>query len=127
MLSRLVRLAVLSLAICFIFPVTSFAWNALGHMVVADIAYQRLKPEVREKVDKLISFLHNEYPDIGTMLQMAYWPDTIRSQKVETFTHWHYIDQPYIQDGVQPKNLIDSDNIVWAINRVRNVVGQSER
>ena len=99
------------------------AWNAMGHMVIANIAYEQLKPAVREKVDKLVGNLHTEYPEMLSYLHLAYWPDALRSQHIETFTHWHYIDIPYSSDGTAVNNdVIDTDNAVWAVKRIQVVV-----
>jgi len=100
----------------------SFAWNAVGHMVVANIAYQHLKPDVREKVDTLVTYMQQQYPDMSAFVHISYWPDAIRYQKIETFTHWHYIDVAFSDDGTQLKNLIDSDNAVWALKNIEMVV-----
>jgi hypothetical protein len=105
-----------------LFPLTTFAWNALGHMVIADIAYQHLQPSVREKVDKLVASLHEEYTSMTSFQHIAYWPDMIRSQKIETYTHWHYIDVPFSTDGTPLKNTIDTDNAVWALQHIQVVV-----
>jgi hypothetical protein len=99
-----------------------FAWNAFGHMVVASIAYQNLKPATREKIDNLVDYMHQQYADMGTFLNIAYWPDSIRGQKIETYTHWHYIDVAFSTDGTPLKNLVDTDNAVWAINNIEPVV-----
>jgi hypothetical protein len=67
------------------------AWNATGHRIIAAIAYERLTPGVRAKVDELI----RRHPDYGTLftkdapaepaararaafLYAATWPDAIR-------------------------------------------------
>jgi hypothetical protein len=113
---------VLSLVFFFL-PLNSYAWNAMGHMVIANIAYEQLKPDVREKVDKLVGNLNTEYPEMSSFLHLAYWPDAIRSQRIETFTHWHYIDLPYSSDGTAVKgDVIDTDNAVWAVKRIEVVV-----
>ncbi|OGT42262.1 MAG: hypothetical protein A3F42_05250 [Gammaproteobacteria bacterium RIFCSPHIGHO2_12_FULL_37_34] len=103
-------------------PLFSYAWNPLGHMVIANIAYQHLEPHVQKKVDKIVSYFGLEYPSMASFLQMAYWPDTLRAQKIETFTHWHYIDVPFTDDGSELKNIIDTDNIVWAINNIKPII-----
>lgn len=104
-------------------PINAYSWNAMGHMVIANIAYQQLKPDVRDKVDKLVGNLHTEYPDMSTFLHLAYWPDAIRSQRIETFTHWHYIDLPYSIDGTKVRDdVIDTDNAVWAVKRIQVIV-----
>jgi len=118
--------SVLSFAVVLVFPllfpVSSFAWNALGHMVVANIAYQNLTPAAREKVDQLIAHLHTEYADVGTFPALAVWADSLRSQKIETYTHWHYIDYSYSIDGSPTKNVIDTDNAVWALQNIEPVL-----
>lgn len=115
---KLVTLFVLS----FVFPLTTYSWNAIGHMVVANIAYQHLQPNVREKIDNLVSYLHKEYPDTGSFLQISYWLDEIRGQHIDTYTHWHYIDMPFSTDGTRVNHAIDTDNAVWAVNHIETVV-----
>ena len=113
---------VLSIFIAML-PVNSYSWNAMGHMVIANIAYTNLKPEVRDKVDQLVGNLNKEYPEMSSFLHLAYWPDSIRSQRIETFTHWHYIDLPYSTDGTPAKaDGIDTDNAVWAVSRIQVIV-----
>lgn len=107
---------------CLFFPITLMAWNATGHMVIADIGYQNLKPEVREKIDAIIHGLTEEYPMIRSFQQAAFWPDAIREQHIETFTHWHYVDNAISTDGSALKNLIDTDNALWAYPNVAVVV-----
>lgn len=111
-----------SLLFLMVFSGSIFAWNSVGHMVVANIAYQHLKPNVQKKVDGLVGYLHQEYPDMQTFSQMSYWADSLRGQKIETFTHWHYIDIGFSVDGTPVKNITDSDNAVWAINNISQVV-----
>lgn len=103
-------------------PIASNAWNAVGHMVVAKIAYDRLKPDVRSKVDKMVTDLSKEYPNITRFEQIAFWPDTLRYQKIELFSHWHYVDIAFSNDGTPVKNLVDTDNAIWALNKLAPVV-----
>lgn len=107
-----------------LFPFTAFAWGPVGHMVVANIAYQKLKPDVRDKVDQLVSYLHAEYSNMEQFTQIAYWPDTLGSQKISSYQHWHYIDVPLVADGagLPQKDMIDDDNAVWAMNNIQNIV-----
>jgi len=67
------------------------AWNATGHRIVAAIAYERLTPQARAKVDQLIKD-HPDYTALFTkdapsdpaararaaFLYAATWPDVIR-------------------------------------------------
>ncbi len=99
-----------------------YGWNALGHMVVADIAYQKVTPSVRAKLDNMIANFSKEYPQDTTLMKLSTWPDALRGQKVESFTHWHYIDLAFSADGTPTKDLVDSDNAVWAIETIKPVI-----
>lgn len=111
---------------CFfllLISLTSHAWNALGHMVVAQIAYQQLQADVREKVDYLSLCFNREYPEMTSYLDLAYWPDTLRGQNIQLFTHWHYIDNPISFDNTPSNNNhLDTDNAVWAESQIENIV-----
>ena len=81
--------ALFSLTVPFASPLA--AWNATGHRIVAAIAYGRLTPTARAKVDEII----RRHPDYATLfigdapadpaararaafLYAATWPDTLR-------------------------------------------------
>lgn len=104
------------------FSINNYAWNALGHRVIANIAYLNLKPTVRLEVDHLVSYLQKEYPEMDSYNKLAFWPDSLRGQKIDLFTRWHYIDVAFSQDGSPLKNLIDTDHAVWAMNNVATIV-----
>lgn len=103
-------------------PLVSHAWNAIGHMVVARVAYKNLKPAAKEKIDTLVSDMNQQYTDMDSFLDLATWPDAIRGQHIETYTHWHYVDVAFSNDGTPLKNLIDSDNALWAVNKIEPIV-----
>jgi hypothetical protein len=119
-MSRIIKTTIVLACYFSIFP--AFAWNALGHEVIAEIAFANLSPAARETVRQLAIQFSLEYPAIDTFVKMAPWPDEIRSQKIEYFTHWHYIDQAISTDGLPEKNIVDTDNAVWAINLLEPVV-----
>jgi hypothetical protein len=112
----------LLLGFAFSIPVSSFAWYALGHMVVADIAYQHLTSTARIEVDKLRNAFGKEYPELGSFEQMAIWPDELRKQNIDMFSHWHYIDLAFSHDGTPVKHIADSDNAVWALEKMTAVI-----
>lgn len=107
-------------------PFPSYAWNAMGHMLVANIAYHHLKPEIQKKIENLVKFMHQQYPEMNSFIDISYWPDTLRSQKIETYTHWHYIDVAFSIDGTPLKNLIDEDNALWALHSIQPVVKNAD-
>ncbi len=115
----LVKLAIL---ITVLISPAAFSWNALGHMVIANIAYQNLKPDAREKIDKMVAYLHSEYPNHGTYELLTTWPDSIRAIRIYPYSHWHYIAIGFSKDGTVLKNKIDTDNAVWALTTIKPVI-----
>lgn len=105
-----------------IFPILSFAWNPMGHMVVASIAYSQLTPKAKSEVDKLIKTFHNEYPEINQFEESAAWLDAIKAQKINLYSRWHYIDTGVSLDGVPMTNQIDTDNAIWAFQQLQTAL-----
>lgn len=95
------------------------AWNAVGHSVIAKIAYARLKPEERQKVFDILKqhphfkeYLNAEVPagadeQEWAFMRAAVWSDWVRPPRnfqgnaeehpVHKFhrSTWHYINYPY--------------------------------
>ena len=98
------------------------AWNALGHKVIAEIAWQRLKPEQRAEIVGILR-RHPRFDDdfakrLGDdddesrmiFLHAATWPDiarSIRGPDRSTFDRgtWHYVKFPLLLDGTRPAKL----------------------
>ena len=76
------------------FSLTALAWDATGHSIIAVIAYDRLKPKTRARVDDLL----RKHPDYETVLThgapkdpaararfafmtAAVWPDIIKGDR----------------------------------------------
>jgi hypothetical protein len=82
---------VLTAAALLSYSMPAFGWNFEGHRIIASIAYDRLKPKTRERVDALLR-KHPDYEAILTkdappdpaararyaFLTAATWPDIIR-------------------------------------------------
>ena len=103
---------ILVVLVCMVAPV--FGWDETGHKITAYIAWQRMTPEVREKVIKIL-LSAPEDSDIGTFyagsgsrtvesrkreyfMLMASWADIIRDKGFDTRFkkyangNWHYAD-----------------------------------
>lgn len=84
------------------------AWNATGHMTVAQIAWRNLTPAARAQATELLT--HNPsyqswlrqmpagYPDrdLYVFMRAATWPDDIRKSPLDR-PAWHYVDLPLVQ------------------------------
>jgi hypothetical protein len=96
------------------------AWHDTGHMVVADIARARLKPNVISQIDELLKVGGDAKTQ--DMYGAACWADDVRSQRRESGP-WHYINYHFRLDGKETDNLPDAENVVVAIARFKKVLG----
>ena len=117
------RYASAAILLALVLPSQSFAWNFVGHELVARIAWDQLTPHAREQVRLLIrqhpalkADLIKDMPadfgdkDMYAFIVSATWPDIIRSQMDpwhEKYHHptWHYIDMPFIMPGTDLSKL----------------------
>ncbi|MBX7247403.1 MAG: S1/P1 nuclease [Candidatus Sumerlaeaceae bacterium] len=122
----------------------SFAWNDVGHQLVADLAYRRLPVKMRQKAVALLKQLPTYERDIASRMpanltpeqqdefifaMCSTWPDIIRSpnhprNRTDHHAVWHYCDlgivdprDPIDWETTVPKfgNIKDPDNAVDAI------------
>ena len=72
------------------------AWDGTGHMLVAQIAHDRLNDKARARVDALAAQLDNNGVPYNSVT-LACWPDDIKDKNSKSpfqgqFKPWHYID-----------------------------------
>jgi len=72
------------------------AWDGTGHMLVAQVAYDRLNPKAKARVDELASQLDRTGTAYNAV-SLACWPDDIKDKNSKSplqgkFRPWHYID-----------------------------------
>lgn len=141
-------LTVVALVAGTLIPSAAFAWNDVGHMTVALIAYRKLSPEVRQKVDKLLAKhpafdeFKAEQPDTFTdegawvFMMASTWPDAIKSAQNQFHDEFdpnepggvgfhsgihdaeHFIDIPYVPDGDVAAPKPGGRTILKAINDI---------
>ncbi len=115
------------------------AWNAAGHRTIAYIAYSRLNPPVRARLDALLES-HPDYPrwvqdiapadrPLAAFLHASVWADEIRSDPAylneprdaappaeypDRYRHqnWHYVDEP-LAGAFADVRIDDSLNPDW--------------
>jgi hypothetical protein len=93
------------------------AWNAEGHMVVAQIAYNHLNPAVKARCDTLIAVpLINASTGTSNFVTASVWADDFRTALGTAI--WHYINLPFSLDGT-PTNGVGGAafDVVRAINQ----------
>lgn len=103
----------------------AWAWSAPAHRVIAQIAYDQLKPEVRREVQALTAMINQDYHQGGRFESASLWADQIIMRDVTAFNHWHYIDIPYSPDH-SPLPSIAKENVVWALQQSYKVLSSSK-
>lgn len=111
-----IQLAVLVL---LVWSASAHAYNALGHKVIADIAWHELKPDSRKAIvdtlrrhPRFDDDFAKQLPadadeDLWIFQQAAIWPDIARGFKgddLATYNHgtWHYVNFPLFVGGERP-------------------------
>ncbi len=79
----------------------AMAWDAGGHMLTGEIAWQRLRPEVRAKVGALVAKLPNEYHagQPYNFVTAPVWMDDMRSMPAYPWSKLHYVNLEYTATG----------------------------
>ncbi|RAP36361.1 hypothetical protein B1207_09495 [Legionella quinlivanii] len=91
------------------------SWNALGHRLVAQIAYNHLTKETKQAVNHYNHQLDRLYKPLS-FVNAGPWMDTLRFQNDLWLQSLHYIDIPFSRDGT---SLVppDKNNAVLALNK----------
>jgi S1/P1 nuclease len=104
--------------LCFGFCITriTWAWDAEGHMVVAQIAYNHLDAAVKAKCDALIAIpVYHSSSINSNFVTASAWADDIKSF-TSAYSDSHYIDIPISLDGYPTNGVVnDPSNVVVAI------------
>lgn len=138
---RFISRAFVVLALLCAAQTSALAWHDTGHMVVAQVAYLRLTPAAKARVDSLLIPAAGRRPLIHLCagyympetcektydpIQIAAWMDDFRGDSINSiYDTWHYIDFKPIWDGIpertnvgaEPENVLSRIN--WAINVLR--------
>jgi hypothetical protein len=111
----------------FFFMVCSYSaytWTALGHKLVAQIAYDNLSPEARQTCGTYFN-IKNPLLLEFYFVRISTWMDDIRKKKVHQYDHWHYIDIPFARDHTKLPEL-SPINALWAINHALLVLSSDK-
>ena len=122
------RLLAIGIA-CLIFctPSISFGWGAAGHMMTAQIAFNRLNPKARAMAIELLAIEIN--PSAVTakstdFVNASHWADDLRPfPEFDSFKALHFIDKPFPPGAHLPE--VDPENIVKALEDNVNILKTS--
>jgi hypothetical protein len=91
-LSRIAAMSVLTIAA----SLNARAWDGTGHMLVAQVAYDRLSDKAKAHVSELAAKIQKDGVSYNAV-NIACWADDIKARDADTpfrgfFRPWHYID-----------------------------------
>ena len=111
-------------------PTAAEAWDATGHIIIAQIAYDNLTAVAQQDVDYLIAQtdFSKTFPQFTPFVYSAPWPDYLNydvqdsdATSKDTFDmlraetkSWHFDDDPIVVGNYHPTQ--SNSNSVWAIN-----------
>ena len=118
--------------VCLILASSSgcLGWGSGGHMMVAHIAFGRLNPNAKAKIQTLLALPINppavtaKSPDFDSS---AHWADDVKHLPGFEFSgDLHFIDIPFATDGTTlPTDLPKTENIVKALAHYVDVLKTS--
>lgn len=107
------RIKISVLVFC-LFPLIAYSWSETGHVLIAQIAYDQLNAQKKQKADELATLifhrfktrqqqiLNAQYVNMSTFAKIAALPDAWRKQKLKSiFKRFH---------AELPPNLMSSSN-----------------
>ena len=97
-----------------------FAWNSVGHRVIAQMAYDQLTPAARVILLSYNNALNRQFAR-ASFVASAVWLDQLYSPQLKFIRQMHYIDSPYTREKItinlpQPQRI----NVIWAIRLAIN-------
>lgn len=102
-----------------------YAWNALGHKIVAQIAYDNLNPHAKQICDEYIN-TKDYFPPSPDFVAAAPWLDKIRGDDVHWFDSLHYINIPFSKSRNQALPPINAKNVLFGVKQAITVLNSTE-
>jgi hypothetical protein len=105
-------------------------WGAGGHMMTASIAFDRLNPRAKAKVNELLAIEINPATVTAQskdFINASHWADDLRPfAEFDSLKPLHFVDLPFSTDGTAlPADLPGPDTIVTALEDNVNILKTS--
>lgn len=124
-------LSALMLAIAVVAAATTqaHAWGANGHRLIGDLTYERLTPEGRRLVDRLIATAPGqegfERCPTRSLADASVWADCVRGERMASFGYMsqlHYVSTPICQAEPTGSFCPDGDCVTEAVRQAEAVL-----
>jgi len=97
-LGQIFRPAVVACAVSLLCATRAAAWGSLGHSISAAIAYGRLTPTAKARVDRLLSQEKDEIAG-PSFVTSSIWADRFRFESEFETSQWHVASYPLSWQG----------------------------
>ena len=99
--------------ICLLISELVYGWNALGHRLIAQIAYDKMSRPAK-KIFNQYNYAVDEGKRHQSFATSAVWLDKMYNTKLAELKSLHYIDKPFSLDGT-PAGPPNTMNAVWGV------------
>jgi hypothetical protein len=96
------------------------AWNATGHRLAAQIAYDNLTSQAKERFNGYNHALDKVYRPLS-FVNASIWLDILRGEGIEWYEPYHYIDIFYTTEDL-PLPPTPKINAIWALEKAVHVL-----
>lgn len=112
------RVAIGLVAFILLTPTLSLGWGAGGHMMTAQVAFDRLNPRAKAQVRMLLA-LEIDPAEVTrrskNFINASHWADDLRPfPEFDSFKALHFVDMPFSTDGT-PLPTVPPPNIITAL------------
>lgn len=106
------------------------AWDSVGHMLIAQIAQERLSPAAKVSAEDLLRQFNEAKKGDRTPSDEPYdfvtascWMDDVRSLPTKySFGPWHYVNLPFNSDGMPEPGESEGPNLIWALQHCADIL-----
>lgn len=96
----------------------AWAWDSVGHRIIAAIAYENLTPTAKTGVDQLTVIIDKKYPPQARFLYISVLADKWRKKDALT-SNWHFYNTPWTRDDT-PTTAAQTPNLITAVEEIRS-------
>jgi hypothetical protein len=102
--------------VCFFSTVSAYAWGALAHRVIAQVALDYITPETQQEITHLLGS--------HSIVDVAMAADEWRSARPET-SSWHYVNIPFAATSYHAtRDCPNEDCVIAAIVKYQTILSR---
>lgn len=107
--------------IFFVVASPGYAWNSLGHRLVAQIACDNLEQKNISRLERYNHALDRNFKKQPSLMSAAPWLDSLRYLNGLWLEHYHYINLPFSRDNTTLIKPVP-DNAITAIKQAKKTL-----